>query len=94
MLHGKHEATRISAAEMLAARLWGRPLQEVQLSGQVDHLHLLASWSDEELEQLVGMRGLLPMPETLGELPAGTIMADPVGDEMPPSSTGSDDTLS
>ena len=53
-------ADRLQAAGMLLDRGWGRPQQELNLSGQVAHLHLLASWSDEELEQLVGMRGFLP----------------------------------
>ena len=80
MFHAKHEATRISAAEMLASRLWGRPLQEVALSGQVNHLHLMASWSDEELEKLVAMRGILPEMLPPGDEPA-TVEGDVVEGE-------------
>lgn len=46
-------ADRLHAAEILLDRGWGKPGQSLALSGQVDHLHSLATWSLEDLDALV-----------------------------------------
>ena len=73
-------ADRLQAAGMLLDRGWGKAMQQVELSGEVNHLHLLASWTTEELEQLSAMRGLLLPPTVEGEIVEGEKGASPAAD--------------
>ena len=62
-------AEQLKAIELLMERGWGRAFAQaginMSVSGQVNHAHLLANWTDEELETLSGMRALL-LPQGLG----------------------------
>ena len=68
---------RYQAAISLLERIYGRPLTQVEMevrhSGQVDHRHSLANWSDDELEALAAMKGMLLAQTVEGEIVEGEL---------------------
>ena len=69
-------ADKIAALDKMAKLLGLYPEVAVKVSGQVDHRHLLASWSDAELEALAAMKGMLLAQTVEGEIVEGELVAD------------------
>jgi hypothetical protein len=73
---------RIQAATILLDRGFGKPLSEVNLnvSGEVNHLHSLASWTLEELDALIQARDMLLAAGYRPEL--GKVVEGEVGNSL------------